>query len=92
MIRLSNIHKLCLAVVCFACLWGCKETIDTSSRYVFSEETILSYLEKHQAYSSYVDLLAKVNISKISESSVSQILSARGVYTVFAPTNEAIQH
>lgn len=92
MTRLSTINKLCLAAVCFSCLWGCKETIDTSSRYVFTEETILSYLEKHEAYSSYVDLLAKVNISKISESSVSQILSARGVYTVFAPTNEAIQH
>ena len=91
MIRLLNIHRLCLAAVCFICLWGCKENIDTSSRYVFTEETILSYLEKHKAYSSYVDILRQVNISKLSDSKVSQLLSARGVYTVFAPTNEAIQ-
>ena len=91
MTRLLNIHRLCLAAVCFVCLWGCKENIDTSSRYVFTEETIFSYLEKHKAYSSYVDILRQVNISKLSDSKVSQLLSARGVYTVFAPTNEAIQ-
>jgi uncharacterized surface protein with fasciclin (FAS1) repeats len=51
----------------------------------------MSYLEKHPAYSSYVDVLRKVNISKRSDSKVSQLLSARGVYTVFAPNNEAIQ-
>ena len=91
MTQLLNIHRLCLAAVCFVCLWGCKENIDTSSRYVFTEETIFSYLEKHKAYSSYVDILRQVNISKLSDSKVSQLLSARGVYTVFAPTNEAIQ-
>ena len=64
---------------------------DTSARYVFKEETIMSYLEKHPAYSSYVDILRQVNISKLSDSKVSQLLSARGVYTVFAPNNEAIQ-
>ena len=90
MLRLSNIHKLCLSAVCFVCLWGCKENIDTSARYVFTEETILSYLEKHEAYSEYVDILRQVNVSKLSNSKISQLLSARGVYTVFAPTNEAI--
>ena len=89
--RLSNMLKLGLATVSLVCLWNCKENIDTSARYVFSEETILSYLEKHEAYSSYVDILRQVNISKISDSKVSQLLSARGVYTVFAPNNEAIQ-
>ena len=85
-------RKLCLAAIGFVSLWGCTESIDTSARYVFSEETILSYLEKHEVYSSYVDILRKVNISKASDSKVSQLLSARGVYTVFAPTNEAIQN
>ena len=90
MLRLSNIHKLCLSAVCFVCLWSCKENIDTSARYVFTEETILSYLEKHPTYSEYVDILRQVNVSKLSNSKISQLLSARGVYTVFAPTNEAI--
>lgn len=89
--RLSNMLKLCLATVSIACLWNCKENIDTSARYVFKEETILSYLEKHPTYSSYVDILRQVNVSKRSSSTISQLLSARGVYTVFAPNNEAIQ-
>lgn len=85
--RLSNILKLCLFA---ACIWSCTENVDTSARYVFTEETVLSYLEKHHAYSEYVDILREVDVSKISHSKVSQLLSARGVYTVFAPTNEAI--
>ena len=89
--RLSNTIKLCLGALCLVCLWNCTESVDTSARYVFTEETIWSYLEKHEAYSSYADILQQVNISKISDSKVSQLLSARGVYTVFAPNNEAIQ-
>ena len=89
--RFSNLLKLGLAAVSLVCLWNCKENIDTSARYVFKEETIQSYLEKHEAYSSYVDILRHVNISKLSDSKVSQLLSARGVYTVFAPNNEAVQ-
>ena len=83
--------KLLIITVCAVFLWNCTETVDTSSRYVFHEETILSYLEKHEAYRSYVDVLKQVNISEASDSKVSQLLSARGVYTVFAPNNDAIQ-
>ena len=32
---------------------GCSESIDSSARYVFTEETIISYLEKHPQYSPY---------------------------------------
>ena len=38
-----------------------------------------------------MDILEKVDVSKLSNSKVSQLLSARGVYTVFAPNNDAIQ-
>ena len=71
-------------------LLGCTEDIDTSARYVFKEETVLSYLQKHEAYSEYVKLLQLVPISLRSKSTVFQLLSARGHYTCFAPTNEAI--
>ena len=71
-------------------LCNCTEDIDTSARYVFKEETILSYLQKHEEYSEYVRLLALVPISRRSESTVFQLLSARGHYTCFAPTNDAI--
>lgn len=74
-------------------LQACKEHIDTSARYVFTEETIESYLAKHEQYSEYYNLLERVPINKYikeNSSNVKQLLAARGNYTVFAPTNEAI--
>ena len=61
-----------------------------SNRYVFREQTILGYLQSQQQYSEYVKLLQQVRISTLSQSSVGQLLSARGHYTCFAPTNDAI--
>lgn len=72
-------------------LAGCTEQIDTSSRYVFKEETITSYLSKQARYSEYMQLLDKTPVSGMTETTVRQLLTARGNYTVFAPTNEAIQ-
>jgi len=70
---------------------GCKEEIDTSSRYVFDGKTITTYLEEKDYYSEYVRLLGSRPVSKYSETTLLQLLSARGHYTVFAPTNDAIQ-
>ena len=71
---------------------ACSEQIDTSERYVFQYHTIASYLEAHPVYSEYVDLLKKVKINPYKETStVYQLLTARGNYTVFAITNDAIE-
>ena len=72
-------------------LGACTEEIDTSNRYTFTEETILSYLEKQADYSEYVELLRQVPVSDYSKSTMAQLLSARGKYTVFVPNNKAIQ-
>ena len=69
---------------------SCSEEIDTSARYVFSEYTVASYLEAHKDYSQYLELTKQVYVSKRSKSSVYQLLTARGNYTCFALTNEAI--
>lgn len=69
---------------------GCKEEIDTTSRYVFKDETIISYLEKHSQYGEYLKLLSQVPVSRKSKTTLYQLLSARGNYTVFAPTNDAL--
>ena len=71
-------------------LCSCTEDVDTSARYVFSEYTIASYLEKHEVYSQYLELTKLVPVSGRSRSSVYQLLTARGNYTCFALTNEAI--
>ena len=73
-------------------LAACKEDVDTSARYVFKYDTAVSYLQKFpETYSMYLDLLYKTPVSDVSRTTVGQLLSARGRYTVFAPTNQAIQ-
>ena len=61
--RIKSSLMLCLAIFAMAlAVTSCKENIDTSARYVFKFNTILSYLEKHEAYSEYVDLLNRVAV------------------------------
>lgn len=73
-------------------LTGCTEEVDESNRYVFKEETLISYMEKHaDTYSEYLDVLKNTPVSEVSQSTLYQLLTARGNYTVFAPTNEAMQ-
>ena len=79
-----------LTIILLLLLSSCTESIDTSSRYVFTEHTIASYLESHADYSQYVSVLKKVPVSRRSNTSMYQLLSARGNYTIFAPTNAAI--
>ena len=72
-------------------IFSCTEHLDVSARYVFTEMTIASYLSSHENYSEYASLLSKVPVSGFTQTSLQQLLSARGHYTVFAPTNQAIQ-
>ena len=83
----------CEAIVAASILfsfWSCTENIDMSARYVFTSDCVMTYLEKHENYSEYVRLLESTPISLRSKSTVGELLSARGHYTVFAPTNDAI--
>ena len=88
----KEILRLTFVLMSFSAVVACKESVDTSSRYVFKTNTVLSYLEKHEEYSEYVDLLNRVKVGAMSESTVAQLMSARGNYTVFAPTNDAIHN
>lgn len=85
----TSLGFLCCLVL--TVLFSCKEHIDTSDRYVFKERTIASYLSEHEQFSEYVKLLKTQKVSKLSETSVYQLMTAYGAYTCFAPTNEALQ-
>ena len=80
-----------LLLTCLVLMAACKEEVDTSARYVFKDYTVFSYLEKFPQYSEYATLLGEVKASSITQTTLKQLLSARGHYTCFAPTNEAIQ-
>lgn len=82
---------LCLCAAAVLLMSGCKEEVDKSARYVFKNSTVMQYLRNHEQYSEFVSLLEKIPVSRMSETTLSQLLSARGHFTVFAPTNDAIQ-
>ncbi len=88
--RKTNYLKFSILPLLAVLFHSCTEEIDTSARYVFTDETIASYLEKHSQYSQYVRLMNQVRVSPRSETTVRQLMTARGNYTCFAPTNEAI--
>lgn len=88
--KMKRILLLFAVVTCAFFTHSCTEEIDTSARYTFTGNTIISYLQSHSEYSEYCTLLEIVKISDRSTSTLSQLLSARGQYTCFAPTNDAI--
>lgn len=83
--------KQLLLLSCIILFTACKEEVDTSARYVFKDYTVYSYLSTFPQYSEYASILGEVKASTISSTTLKQLLSARGNYTCFAPTNEAIQ-
>lgn len=84
------LKNLLLAAALPLLFYACSEDVDTSDRYVFQFDLALTYLEKHPAYSQYVELIKQTPASQVSQSTVGQLIGARGHFTVFAPTNEAI--
>ncbi|MCM1297877.1 MAG: fasciclin domain-containing protein [Muribaculaceae bacterium] len=88
----TSIHVLFVVVPLLTFSTSCTEDIDTSDRYTFTGKTVVDYLRDFpESYSEYSALLDSVQVSDFSQSTMSQLLSARGNYTCFAPTNEAIQ-
>ncbi len=62
---------------------ACKEEIDDSNLYTFTGETIEDYLaNRSDQYSSFNYILTRIGYDKI--------LSSYGIYTCFAPNNEAV--
>ncbi|MBR5918357.1 MAG: fasciclin domain-containing protein [Prevotella sp.] len=64
-------------------LVSCREEIDESNLYTFTGETIEDYLvNRPDQFSHFNYILSRIGYDKI--------LSAYGVYTCFAPSNEAV--
>ena len=80
-----------MAIGCLMTI-GCSENIDESDLYTFTGEMMVDHLENNpEQFSKYLTVLGMVHPSKKSESTVKELLKARGNYTCFAPNNEAIQ-
>lgn len=70
---------------------SCSDSVDDSNLYTFTGEVITDYLKRTEDVSSFNFILTKAKLSDYSESTLSELLSTRGNYTCFVPTNEAIQ-
>ena len=93
---MNYIKKCCgaallIAAISAVTLNSCSEKIDESSLYTFTGEMMTDHFENNpETFSSYLTILSRVHLSKRSSSTLKELLDARGNYTCFAPTNEAI--
>lgn len=89
---MKSIKYLALAFLTLT-IGGCSENIDDSNLYTFTGEMMIDHFANDTAkYGKYLEILKMVHLSKKSESTMYELLSARGNYTCFAPTNDAIDH
>lgn len=91
--KIKFMHGLLAALTLLTgiCFSSCKDEVDESDLYTFTGSTIKSYLEENEDYSDFIYICSKVKLSKRSESTIAQLLSTRGNYTVFAPNNNALR-
>ena len=69
----SKPFALLVAVLAFFCMNSCKEDVDDTARYVFSEHTIVSYLEKYSdVYGEYLNLINRVQVSTMGKTTAGQ--------------------
>lgn len=80
-----------VVAVCGILLLACQDPIDKSAIYTFTGQTVTDVLKEDPDLSDYYELTQIVTPTEVSESPVAQLVSARGHYTCFAPTNEAMR-
>lgn len=84
---------LLMAVAAPVVLNSCSEEIDESDLYTFTGEMMVDHFANNpDMFSSYYEILGMVHPSKRSSSTMKELLAARGKYTCFAPTNDAIDN
>ena len=89
-LALGTLVGICTAP---AVLTSCSEVIDKSNLVVKSELTAADYITENPDFSLAEALFKRVKLGNSDGASpIYSVLSARGNYTVFLPTNEAVQH
>lgn len=91
--RLFKYFKLAVlsaVVVSGSAFVSCSDDIDDSNLYSFTGDVVTSYLDKNEEFSEYVQLLKRTKLSTKATTTLYDLLSTRGNYTCFAPTNDAV--
>ena len=91
--KLKNAAIILMATIAgITFMWSCQDKVDKGDMYSFTGLQIIDFLNQNDSTTKFAYLTTKVKLSKKSQSSVAELLSARGNYTCFAPTNEAVQN
>lgn len=70
---------------------SCSDNIDESNMYVFTGQSLADIVKSEPELSNYYKMLQLTKSGK-KGSTMDHLLEVRGNYTVFAPTNAAVQH
>lgn len=92
--KMQNLTAVVGSLLMFGSIFGlssCKESIDESNFAIKSELTLTDYLTTTDNLSMITEIFGKVRLGNDSASFMTAVLSARGNYTVFAPTNAAVE-
>ena len=92
--RKSALHLLLAAgmLSTTTIITSCKEEIDESNFAIKTEKTAADYMDSNENLSMIKEILLRVRLGNSEgASSIYSALSARGNYTMFLPTNEAVQ-
>ena len=72
---------------------SCRENIDSSNYAITHQQTAADFIETHQEFSIINELFHQATLgSTAGASSLHSVLSARGNYTIFLPTDEAVRN
>lgn len=93
--KMGRLTVLLAAVLAFGApftLTSCKEDISEDEYAVATKQTITDYISEHDSLSLIKALFDEVKLGNLENASVlTSVFSSRGNYTVFAPTNDAVQ-
>ena len=71
---------------------SCKEEIDESNFAIKSEQTAADYINSDPNYSMIKEIFSRVRLGNSEGASpIMSVLTARGNYTIFLPTNSAVE-
>ena len=88
---LSWMKALPLSVALLGMLGSCSDSVDQGDIYTFTGQSVMDFIKADTAqYSMFYKVLTKAKASSNSDSYLDALLSARGHYTVFLPTNKAM--
>lgn len=88
---MNHCGAVVLAVGMLFTVHSCQETINEGNFAIAQNPTIAEHLATNPEYSSIKAVFDKVRLGDKENASVlTSVLSARGNYTIFAPTNEAV--